>query len=97
VFEGTLIAESLRAGTTLDSVPLTVRKIVRHRPAYTTDDQPPIWTNIEFEVADDDADALASTLSVVLDRPGWYTDFRSADRIYVVFPGRVFSYLRGPA
>jgi hypothetical protein len=57
--------------------------------------QPPIWTNIEFEVADDEADALASALSAALDRPGWYADFRSAEWIYIVFPGRVFRYLRG--
>jgi len=60
MLEGTLIAESLRPGTTLDEVTLTVRKIVRHAPSGITEDQPPIWTNIDFEIADSEGDTLAS-------------------------------------
>jgi hypothetical protein len=53
--EGTLIAESLRPGTTLDGLALTVRKIIRHRPGGTTKDQPAVWTNIDFEVSEAEA------------------------------------------
>jgi hypothetical protein len=95
MFEGTLIAESLRSGTTLDAVPLTVRTITRAVPGTTTPDQPPTWTLISFEITDSDAGSLASALAASLAEPGWYADFRSATQTYVVFPGRVFRYSRG--
>lgn len=95
MFEGTLIAESLRTGSTLDGLSLTVRKIARYAPTDSTDDQPTIWTAIEFEVADDGADTLADMLTGVLDDPGWYANFQSADVAYVVFRGKTFRYPRG--
>jgi len=95
VFEGTLIAESLRTGSTLDGLDLTVRKIARFAPRGTTDDQPAIWTSIDFEVADDGADELADTLAGVLDEPGWYANFQSADVAFVIFQGKIFRYPRG--
>jgi hypothetical protein len=95
MFEGTLIAESLRPGTTLDAVPLTVRRITRAVPGTTTSDQPPTWTLISFEITDADADPLANALAASLAEPGWYTDFRSLTQTYVVFPARVFRYPRG--
>ena len=97
MFEGTIIAESLRPGTTLDSVPLTVRAITRAAPGTATPDQPPLWTLITFEITDSDAEPLASALAASLAGPGWYADFRSATRTYVVFPDRVFRYPRGDA
>lgn len=48
MIEGTLIAESLRAGTDLENPILTVRKISRHRAQGTTPDQPGIWTVLDF-------------------------------------------------
>jgi hypothetical protein len=95
MFEGTLLAESLRTGSTLDQLDLTVRKIARYAPADTTDDQPAIWTAIDFEVADDGADALASALAAVLGEPGWYANFQSADVAFVIFQDKVFRYPRG--
>jgi hypothetical protein len=44
MIEGGLIAESLRVGTNLENLTLTVRKISRFRPGDTTADQPDIWT-----------------------------------------------------
>jgi hypothetical protein len=95
MFEGTLLAESLRTGSTLDGLNLTVRKIARYAPGDTTEDQPGIWTSIDFEVADDDADALADTFAAVLGEPGWYVNFQSPEVAIVVFSGKVFRYPRG--
>jgi hypothetical protein len=95
MFEGTLIAESLRNGTTLDGLDLTVRKIARYAPVGTTPDQPTIWTSIDFEAADRDVGALADMLAGALADPGWYANFQSAEEAFVVFPGRVFRYPRG--
>jgi hypothetical protein len=96
MFEGTLIAESLETGSTLDGLELTVRTIARYAPGDITDDEPAIWTAIEFEVADERAGALADALAAVLIEPGgWYANFQSADVAVVVFYGKVFRYQRG--
>lgn len=93
---GVLIAESLRTGTTLDGVRLTVLKITRHAPIDVTADEPAVWTNIDFEANDADADTLAQALAGCLDAgPGWYADFRSESETFVVFAGKIFRYPRG--
>ncbi len=97
MFEGTLISESLRTGAGLDAVPLTVRRIARYSVGDATRDQPAIWTAIDFEVADPDAEALATALAGALGDHGWYANFQSAAEAYVVFAGRVFRYPRGDA
>jgi hypothetical protein len=99
MYEGVLIAESLRPGTTLDGLALTVRRIERHMISGTTEDQPSIWTNIHFEVADAQAGALADALASALDERGggWYTDLRSGAETVIAFPHRVFRYPRGDA
>jgi hypothetical protein len=97
VIEGTLITESLRVGTGLEDLKLTVRKISRHRQDDATPGQPEIWTLLEFEADEADADHLARAFADVLeDRPeAWYADFRSPAETFVVFPGRIFRYPRG--
>jgi hypothetical protein len=97
MIEGTLIAESLRVGTNLENLKLTVHKINRLRLADTTPEEPEIWTLLEFEADEADADNLAQTFADVLDdQPmAWYADFRSPAETFVVFPGRIFRYPRG--
>lgn len=96
VIEGTLIAESLRVGTNLENLKLTVRKISRVRPEGTAADQPKIWTLLDFEAAEAEADDLAQAFARGLDdQPSWYVDFRSLAETFVVFPGRIFRYQRG--
>ena len=99
---GTLIAESLRPGTTLDAVPLYVRAIERVEPGNISEEQraagiPPRWTLLYFEVADDAAPALADAFAPILDEPGWYVDFHTAEETFVVFAGAVFRYATGDA
>lgn len=97
MLEGTLIAESLRTGTTLADLNLIVRKISRYRAGGTTPDQPGIWTTLDFEADDSDARELAEVLAEVLDQPGWYVNFQSPAESFVVFPGKIFRYPRGDA
>jgi hypothetical protein len=93
---GALIAESLRVGTELDSVPLRVTKLSRIAVASATAAQPGEWTLLEFEAPDEDAGPLAAALSDCLAKKGgWYVDFHTADEVFVVFAGRVFRYARG--
>ena len=98
MIEGVLIAESLRTGTHLEDVALTVRAIARADNGDTDAGQPLTWTFIEFEAPLDDAEELAAALSRSLDqRLGWYCDFRSPTETFVVFAERVFRYQRGDA
>ena len=90
MLEGTLIAESLRPGTTLDQFTLIVRKIARYFPGGITEDQPGIWTSIDFEIADSEGEALASALAAGLGERAWYANFQSAAEAYVVLAGQVF-------
>ena len=93
---GALIAESLRIGSVIEGVPLTITRISRADVGDVDAGQPLTWTFVEFEADDQYVDALAELLSRVLDPVcGWYCDFRNADTTYVVFAGRVFRYPRG--
>jgi hypothetical protein len=95
MYTGTLILESLRVGTSLEGIPLVVRKLSRYVASGTTRDQPSVWTLLEFELDDSHSLALAEALTGLLDKPGWYADFHNAREVFVVFPGRVFRYPRG--
>ena len=95
MLEGTLIAESLRVGTTLADLNLIVRKISRYRAGGTTPGQPDIWTALDFEADEGDAAGLAEVFAGVLDQPGWYANFQSPAESSVVFPGKIFRYPRG--
>ena len=93
-FTGNLLGESLRRDVPLDAVPITVRRIWRSDVGDQSAGQPLTWTFMEFEVPDDNVEALASALSDVLVR-GWYCDFQSETETFVVFAHRVFRYARG--
>jgi hypothetical protein len=98
MIDGTLITESLRTGTSLEGLALTVRKISRYRAQGTTPAQPGIWTVLDFEADEAAADGLARAFADVLeDGPGWYVNFQSPTVSFVVFPGKVFRYPRGDA
>jgi hypothetical protein len=93
---GGLIAESLRIGSVLEGVPLTVRRISCADVGDVDAGQPLTWRFLDFEAADQDAERLAALLSDALDTAcGWYCDFRTDDETFVVFSGRIFRYPRG--
>jgi hypothetical protein len=95
VLAGCLIAESLGIGASLDGIPLTVTRIWRASAGDVSVGQPLTWTFVDFEAAEEHAEALAAALSGALDEPlGWYCDFRSPAETFVVFAGRVFRYPR---
>jgi hypothetical protein len=95
---GTLIAESLQVDAVIDGVRLVVTKIARADVGDVAAGQPRTWTFIEFEVPDEDVDALARSLETTLRREGgWYCDFRTDAETFVVFAGRTFRYARGDA
>jgi hypothetical protein len=94
--EGVVIGESIREGTSMDGLNLVVHKFSRWRVPDLAEGQPEVWTIIEFE-SSADPDKLGRQFADVLDGPGWYVDFHTADTTYVVFPDKVMSYPRGDA
>ncbi len=97
MLEGTLLAESLRVGATVDDLPMRVRRISRYRVQDASADQPEIWTALEFEAEESAAADLAQALADALNQQGWYANFQSPSESWVVFPGRIFRYPRGSA
>lgn len=93
VYDGVLILESLKVGTVLDGIPLSVTKVSRVAVDGTSADQPSVWSLVEFSV--ECGEELAEVPAGVLDSPGWYADFHDEDEIFVIFPRRVFRYRRG--
>ena len=88
MIKGVLITESLRVGTSLENLNLTVTKINRVRPGHgTTPDQPDIWTLLDFEGEETQAEELAQTFAGVLDRPGLVRELRVPGRKLHRFPG----------
>jgi hypothetical protein len=95
-FSGCLIAESLRVGSVIDGLGLTVTKVSRAELGDVDAGQPRIWTFIEFELADEEAEQFADRVEEALQRDGgWYCDFRGDAETFVVFAGRTFRYPRG--
>ena len=94
---GCVIAESIRTGARLENIPLRLTKIERCAIGNATAEQPAVWTMVEFEFAEQDAERVATALADVLDeRAGWgYSDFELGSEKFVVYAGQVFRYPRG--
>jgi len=61
--------------------------------AGATDAQPQIWTFVDFEAPDEQADALAQAIADALETAtGWWADFIVGEDHVVVFANRVFRY-----
>jgi hypothetical protein len=95
VIRGTILAESIKPGASFDGHGMRVTSWARYEVTGTAEYQPPVWTAIEFEAPADNSDALATDLAEVLLLPGWYANWSSGTEATIVFPGRIFRYLRG--
>lgn len=67
---GYVLVESMRPGTRLEGLPLTLKKIERHPVRNATPDQPSVWTTVEFDFPEEEAGRLADALAGVLDEHG---------------------------
>ena len=93
MLKGLLLKESLIDPGVLNQ--LCITKTETWNVAQVADYQPNVWTAISFEVDDAEAGAITEELSHALKSPGWYIDARQDDWVIVIFPNRVFKYLRG--
>jgi hypothetical protein len=93
---GYVLVESMRPGSRLEGLPLTLEKIERYAVSSATPDQPSIWTTVEFAFAEPEADRLAEALAGVLEEHGgWYSHFNVKGETFVIYAGRVFRYTSG--
>ena len=93
---GVFLAESLQIGAGFDGHGMHVIHCSRYVVSGTSEDQPEIWTAIDFDAPEGESEPLAEELSQALAGPGgWYVNWSSADEVTVVFRGRVFRYPRG--
>lgn len=96
MIKGTLIGESIRVGAELGGVRLVSHRISRKAAGEESAGQAELWTLIEFEADERDAELLAEALAQVLEHDGgWYCDFRTPGETFVVYSGRIFRYPRG--
>jgi len=93
---GYVLAESMRPGTRLEGLPLTLRAIERSVATTATADQPSVWTALEFDFPDEEAARIADALAAVLDaHGGWYSHFTVGGETFVIYADRVFRYASG--
>lgn len=90
MLKGTLLAESLRIGVELRVAGLEMTRVSRRDvSASVSAGQPRVWTFLDFEAADDTADALAQSLArCLLVDGGWYADCMVGNDHVVVFADR---------
>jgi hypothetical protein len=94
MFKGLLLRESLKDEGILDLVRVAKTEVWDVENAV--DWQPKRWTAISFEGESDRADEVAEAVSRAM-KLAWYANFSTETRVYVVFEGRVFKYVKGDA
>jgi hypothetical protein len=93
---GYVLVESMRPGSRLEGLPLTLTKIERYPVRNPTPEQASVWTTVEFQFPEEEAGRLADALAEVLEeKGGWYSHFNVNGETFVVYAGRVFRYPSG--
>jgi hypothetical protein len=93
---GYILVEGMKPGSRLEGLPLTLRKIERLPRSDASPDQPSVWTTVEFDFPEEDAERIGLAFSEVLaERGGWYTDFTVGGDTFVIFANRIFRYPSG--
>jgi len=92
-FNGLLLEESVADRSVLDL--LTITKTETWNVANATANQPRVWHAVYYEGDINNADIIAKALCQSLKAGEWYTNFTANDQVHVIFPGKVFVYLKG--
>ncbi len=74
---------------------LEITKIERWNVMNITNDQPPQWTAVYFQLMKDNVDNIVNRLSEALKPNGWFINLAGEDNVFVIFPQRVFTYKKG--
>ena len=91
--KGLLLKESLADINVLDLVHIT--RTESWQVSNAAEDQPTMWTALSFEIEDSQGDTIAVALSRALKLQGWYINASTEMYVYVIFPNKVFKYLKG--
>ncbi|OGN92722.1 MAG: hypothetical protein A2Y88_00975 [Chloroflexi bacterium RBG_13_48_10] len=91
--KGLLLKESLADTKVLDLLQVTSSESwqINNAAPY----QPTVWTALSFEADANESDAIADKLSQALKAQGWYINASTETHVYVIFPNKVFKYLKG--
>jgi hypothetical protein len=65
---GYILVEGMRPGSRLEGLPLTLRAIERIPRNDASPDQPSVWTTVEFDFPDEEAERIGLAFSEVLAR-----------------------------
>ena len=92
-FTGLLLREGLKDLSVLDMI----RGIKTETWGVTSGANAPprLWTAVHFEGDESNAAMIAERLSQSLSPNRWYGRISTENRVYVMFPNKVFKYLRG--
>jgi predicted ester cyclase len=90
---GLLLKESLADDGPLDLVHVT--KITLSRVRCAIPPRPLWWTRVSFEADAEHAEEILQRFSAALRPTGWYLHCWTATHVFVVFPGKLFTYSRG--
>jgi hypothetical protein len=90
---GLLLQESLDDLRVLDL--LCVTKTETWQVGNAAEGQPSVWTALSFEAPVGQADAIAEALGGALKARGWYINASTETHVYVIFPRKVFRYVKG--
>ena len=90
--KGLIIEQSLADRIALQSVEITNTESWRAENAAPY--QPFSWTALSFRADDKQADQVAGILKKAL-KKGWYINASTSLHVYVIFPDRIFKYIRG--
>jgi hypothetical protein len=93
MLSGLLLKESLQDESVLGLIHIT--KTETWNAANAAPNQPKVWTAIRFEAEETRADELAVAFSHAIKPEGWYLNYSYDNKIYVIFPKKVFKYIRG--
>lgn len=94
MFAGILLKESLSDESVLNS--LNIEKLEHWKVENASPDQPADWTALYYSGEDSQVSEIAEKLSASLKQGPWYTNFTTkGDRVYVIFPDKIFTYRIG--
>lgn len=93
MYRGVVIEESLSDPAGLGLVCVLGTEVIAVDDAVAG--QSTQWTLTKFEVADNQAHAVAAAFSESLRSGPWYVDMNNGEHVYVAFADRCFSYHRG--
>jgi hypothetical protein len=91
--KGLLLKESLADTNVLNLIHIT--RIESWQVTNAAPYQPDVWTALSFEADENQSDAIADKLSQALKPQGWYINASTETHVYLIFPNKVFKYLKG--